>query len=52
VQSAYHKATNKRVSVWSFDKRGSDIERLGVVARETTLEVLKAEVSFQRNPDV
>lgn len=45
VQSAYHKVTNKRVSVWSFDKRSSEMERLGVVARERTLEVLKAEVS-------
>ncbi|KAJ3572805.1 hypothetical protein NP233_g2841 [Leucocoprinus birnbaumii] len=45
VQSAYHKVTNKRVSVWSFDKRGADIERLGNAARETALDVLKAEAS-------
>lgn len=45
VQSAYHKVTNKRVSVWSFDKRSADMERLGVLSRETTLEVLKAEAS-------
>ncbi|KAF9456136.1 kinase-like domain-containing protein [Collybia nuda] len=45
VQPAYHKVTNKRVSVWSFDKRASDIERLGPAARERTLEVLKAEAS-------
>ncbi|KAF9452845.1 other/SCY1 protein kinase [Macrolepiota fuliginosa MF-IS2] len=45
VQSAYHKVTNKRVSVWSFDKRGTDIERLGAMAKERTLEVLKAEAS-------
>lgn len=44
VQSAYHKVTNKRVSVWSFDKRSTDIERLSPLARERTLEVLKAEV--------
>ncbi|KAL0947336.1 hypothetical protein HGRIS_013455 [Hohenbuehelia grisea] len=45
VQSAVHKVTNKRVSVWSFDKRGSDVERLGPVAKDRTLEVLKAEAS-------
>ncbi|KAG5645883.1 hypothetical protein DXG03_005030 [Asterophora parasitica] len=45
VQSASHKVTNKRVSVWSFDKRGPDMERLGVAARERSLEVLKAEAS-------
>lgn len=44
VQSAFHKVTNKRVSVWSFDKRGTDTERLGPLARERTLDVLKAEV--------
>lgn len=44
VQSASHKVTNKRVSVWSFDKRGPDMERLGVSAKDRTLEVLKAEV--------
>lgn len=44
VQSASHKVTNKRVSVWSFDKRASDMERLGPSAKERTLEVLKAEV--------
>ncbi|GLB35144.1 putative protein tyrosine kinase [Lyophyllum shimeji] len=45
VQSATHKVTNKRVSVWAFDKRGPDMERLGTAARERTLEVLKAEAS-------
>ncbi|KAG6869068.1 hypothetical protein C0993_003388 [Termitomyces sp. T159_Od127] len=45
VQSASHKVTNKRVSVWSFDKKGSDMERLGIPARERTLEVMKAEAS-------
>lgn len=49
VQSAYHKVTNKRVSVWSFDKRSADMERLGVLAKERTLEVLKAEVSLSFN---
>ncbi|KAF8636534.1 hypothetical protein AX17_003346 [Amanita inopinata Kibby_2008] len=45
VQPAYHKVTNKRVSVWSFDKRGPDVDRLGAGARERTIEVLKAEAS-------
>ncbi|RDB21346.1 Protein kinase domain-containing protein ppk32 [Hypsizygus marmoreus] len=45
VQPASHKVTNKRVSVWSFDKRGSETERLGASARERILEVLKAEAS-------
>ncbi|KAF8078142.1 kinase-like domain-containing protein [Lyophyllum atratum] len=45
VQSASHKVTNKRVSVWSFDKRGPDMERLGPAARERAMEVLKAEAS-------
>lgn len=54
VQSAYHKVTNKRVSVWSFDKRSADMERLGPLARENALEVLKAEVRtkfFLTRPD-
>ncbi|KAF8919611.1 kinase-like domain-containing protein [Mucidula mucida] len=45
VQAAYHKVTSKRVAVWSFDKRGPDMERLGVPAKERTLEVLKGEAS-------
>ncbi|KAF8894414.1 kinase-like domain-containing protein [Infundibulicybe gibba] len=45
VQAASHKVTSKRVSVWSFDKRGSEVERLGPLARERTLEVLKSEAS-------
>lgn len=44
VQSGSHKVTNKRVSVWGFDKRGTDLDRLSPLARERTLEVLKAEV--------
>lgn len=44
VQAASHKTTGKRVSVWTFDKRGPDVERLGPMAKERTLEVLKAEV--------
>lgn len=45
IKAASHKVTNKRVSVWSFDKRGSEMERLGPLAKERTLEVLKGEVS-------
>ncbi|KAG6897837.1 hypothetical protein C0992_010325 [Termitomyces sp. T32_za158] len=45
IQSASHKVTSKRVSVWSFDKRCSEMDRLGVPARERTLEVMKAEAS-------
>ncbi|THV08015.1 other/SCY1 protein kinase [Dendrothele bispora CBS 962.96] len=45
VQSASHKVTNKRVSVWSFDKRSQELERVGPVARDRVLEVLKAEAS-------
>nr|GAT54100.1 kinase-like protein [Mycena chlorophos] len=45
VQAATHKTTNKRVSVWSFDKRSPEMERLRPLARDRTLEVLKAEAS-------
>lgn len=45
VQSAWHKVTNKRVSVWTFDKRGADLERLNPIARDRAIEVLKAEES-------
>lgn len=45
VQAAAHKVNGKRVSVWSFDKRGPDMERLGPAAKDRTLEVLKYEVS-------
>ncbi|KAK0502855.1 kinase-like domain-containing protein [Armillaria luteobubalina] len=45
VQGAYHRVTNKRVAVWSFDKRGPDTERLGPLSKERVLEVLKAEAS-------
>jgi len=44
VQSAWHKVTNKRVSVWIFDKRGPDIERLSPQGKERVIEVMKAEV--------
>jgi hypothetical protein len=45
VQSGSHKVTNKRVSVWSLDKRGPEVERLGSQGKERTVEVMKAEVS-------
>ncbi|KAJ6500441.1 kinase-like domain-containing protein [Mycena sanguinolenta] len=45
VQSASHKTTNKRVSVWSFDKRSPEMERLRPAAKERTLEILKGEAS-------
>ncbi|KAJ7591024.1 other/SCY1 protein kinase [Mycena floridula] len=45
VQSAVHKVTGKRVSVWAFEKRSQELERLGPLAKERTLEVLKAEAS-------
>jgi SCY1-like protein 2 len=49
VQSAQHKVTSKRVSIWTFDKRGADMERLGPAAKERTIEVLKSEVHFKQN---
>ncbi|KAJ3559888.1 hypothetical protein NM688_g66 [Phlebia brevispora] len=45
VQPATHKVTGKRVSVWSADKRSTEIERMNPVSRERVLEVLKAEAS-------
>ncbi|KAL1947967.1 hypothetical protein VTO73DRAFT_13691 [Trametes versicolor] len=45
VQSASHKVTGKRVSVWSADKRSADMERMGPASKERTLEVLKSEAS-------
>jgi|SRR5216683_3298483 SCY1-like protein 2 len=44
VQSATHKVTCKRVSVWTFDKRNAEIDRLSPMARDKTMDVLKAEV--------
>src|SRR5882757_770795 len=46
VQGASHKVTNKKVSVWTFDKR-AEMDGLGPLSRERVLEVLKAEVYFQ-----
>ncbi|OSD01672.1 kinase-like protein [Trametes coccinea BRFM310] len=45
VQSATHKVTGKRVSVWSVDKRSPEMERMGPASKERTFEVLKAEAS-------
>lgn len=49
VQSASHKVTGKRVSVWSADKKSQEMERMGPASKERTLEVLKAEVRQSRN---
>lgn len=54
VQGAVHKVTNKRVSVWSFDKR-VEMEGLGPLSRDRVLEVLKAEataLSRLRHPSI
>lgn len=44
VQSGSHKVTNKRVSIWIFDKRGVEMERLSTPGKDRAIEVLKAEV--------
>lgn len=44
VQSATHKVTNKRVSVWTFDKRAAESDRSGAAAKGETIEILKVEV--------
>ena len=44
VQSGSHKTTNKRVSVWTFDKRSPELEKMGPAGKERTFEVLKSEV--------
>lgn len=44
VQSAAHKLTAKRVSVWTFDKRNQDVERLSQSAKDRVIQILKAEV--------
>jgi SCY1-like protein 2 len=46
VQSATHKTSGKRASVWDFDKRSPWLEKLNPPARERALEVLKAEVDI------
>lgn len=44
VQSATHKTSGKRVSVWDCDKKSPWMERLSPPARERAVEVLKMEV--------
>lgn len=44
VQSGSHKVTNKRVSVWTFDKRGPEVERLSSQGKDRSVEIMKAEV--------
>ncbi|OAX40509.1 kinase-like protein [Rhizopogon vinicolor AM-OR11-026] len=54
VQGASHKVTNKKVSVWTFDKR-AEMDGLGPLSRERVLEVLKAEaaaLSKLRHPSI
>ncbi|KAH7910173.1 kinase-like domain-containing protein [Hygrophoropsis aurantiaca] len=54
VQVATHKVTNKRVSVWSFDKR-AEMEGLGPLSKERVLDVMKSEaaaLSKLRHPSI
>jgi hypothetical protein len=44
VQSGSHKTTNKRVSIWTFDKRSPELEKMGPAGKDRTFEVLKSEV--------
>ena len=44
VQSGSHKTTNKRVSVWTFDKRNPELEKMGPAGKDRAFEVLKSEV--------
>jgi SCY1-like protein 2 len=44
VQSATHKTSGKRASIWDFDKRSPWLERLNPAAKDRAMEVLKAEV--------
>lgn len=46
IQAAVHKTTNKRVSIWTYDKRSQEAERLNPSAKDRVVEVLKAEVGF------
>jgi len=48
VQAAYHKTTNKHVSIWTFDKRAPEIERLSHVGKERVIEYIKAEAQALR----
>lgn len=44
VQSGVHKVTQKRVSVWTCDKRGTEMDRVSAQGKEKVVEALKAEV--------
>lgn len=44
VQPATHKVTNKRVSVWTYDKRAADADRMNAAAKDRITEALKVEV--------
>lgn len=44
VQGGTHRVTSKRVSVWTFDKRG-EMEGIGPMSKDHVLEVMKAEVT-------
>ena len=48
VQSATHRVTGKRVSVWTFDKKSAEVDRLSPMARDKSMDVLKAEVGCVR----
>ena len=50
VQSATHRVTGKRVSVWTVDKKSAEIERLSPMARDKSMDVLKAEVRYEQHP--
>ena len=51
IQEAVHKSNGKKVSIWTFDKRGGEMERLSQPsARERVMEVLKSEVSIHNHP--
>ncbi|PVG01690.1 hypothetical protein CPB86DRAFT_823321 [Serendipita vermifera] len=55
IQPAQHKLNGKRVSVWTFEKRSGEMDRLGVQAKDMVIEILKAEVSSlgrMRHPSV
>ncbi|KZT43957.1 kinase-like protein [Sistotremastrum suecicum HHB10207 ss-3] len=45
VQHAVHKTTGRHVSVWSFDKRSQDVDKLRPATRERVMEVLKTEAT-------
>ncbi|KAG8947652.1 hypothetical protein FRC04_010586 [Tulasnella sp. 424] len=48
VQEAYHKTTQKRASIWTCDKRSTEMERIGAGGKEMVIEALKAEASALR----